>query len=59
MNQKIQHIKIMTKYISKETYKHCFKKKNFEKMCNMLDYMYLNTNKSWDEIYGGNENCNW
>ena len=28
-------------------------------MCNMLDYMYDNTNKSWDEIYGRNENCNW
>ena len=28
-------------------------------MCNMLDYIYSNTNKFWDEIYGLNENCNW
>ena len=48
-----------SKYISKGTYKHCFKQKNFNKMCNMLDYEYDNTNKSYDEVYGGNENCNW
>lgn len=25
----------------------------------MLDYEYNNTNKSWDEIYGRNENCSY
>ena len=39
-----------SKYISKGTYKYCFKEKNFNKMCNMLDYDYDNTNKSWDEF---------
>lgn len=45
------------KYISKGTYKHCFKQKNFNKMCNMLDHIYDNTNKSWEEVYGHNKNC--
>lgn len=48
-----------SKYISKGTYKYCFKEKNFNKMCNMLDYEYDNTNKSWNEIYGCNENCSY
>lgn len=25
----------------------------------MLDYDYDNTNKSWDKIYGHNENCSY
>ena len=48
-----------SKYISKGTYKHCFKENNFNKMCNMLDYDYNNTNKSWNEIYGRNENYSY
>ena len=40
-----------SKYISKGTYKYCFKENNFNKMCNMLDYDYDNTNKSCDKIY--------
>lgn len=35
-----------SKYISKGTYLHCFKERNFRKMCNMLDYIYDNTDKS-------------
>lgn len=46
-----------SKYISKGTYKYCFKENNFNKMCNMLDYD--NINKSWNEIYGHNENCSY
>ena len=47
------------KYISKGTYKHGFKKKNLEKMWRWLDYIYDNTNKSWDEVYGRNINSQY